>query len=434
MEHEAPHHKLKLWEVLLVVVLGVAVLAGAGMTAKYFMANKPTPQRKRPAETAPLVEVQPLVLSREQVTVSGQGTVLPAVEIILQARISGEVIATHPEFLEGGIVQAGETLIELDSADYELALVNRKAQVEAAQYEVVLEQGKQDVALREWDLLDLKAQASDSDRNLALRMPHERRAEANLKAAEALVDQATLELERTQIQTPFNAIIQSADVNIGDQATPQKNLARLVGTDAFWVQVSLPVDRLQWLGLSNALGTSPATATVETGAGAMHQGTVLKLLSDLEPKGRLARLLVEVKDPLILNHPAPLTNRLLLGDFVRVELGGRWLNDVFSVPRTALRDGAKLWLVDKDNRLRIQSVDALWKDENRVLLRGLAPKTRLVVSDLAAPVEGMQLRIKGEESPETQEKRAVSHEGKRPKRQGEKGNRQKRENTAGNRP
>ena len=81
---------------------------------------------------------------------------------------------------------------------------------------------------------------------------------------------------------------------MGSQAMPQSDLGTLVGTDAYWVKVSIPVDRLQWVSVPG----SPAT--IISNGGTARKGRVIKLLGDLEEKGRMARLLVEVRDPLAL--------------------------------------------------------------------------------------------------------------------------------------
>jgi len=396
MTSSSPEHKLKVWEVLVLSLLGIAVVVAGVGVGVYFMTHKPQPPRRKPPETAPLVQVMNLQLSNQQVVVPVMGTVVPALEVSLKPRVSGQVTQVHPEWIEGGLVKQGDVLVGIDPSDYELALTGAQTQLDIARAELRIEQGQQDVARQEWDLLAMEEQASDRDRELALRQPYLQQRQAKVAAAEAQVQQATLSLERTRITAPCNAVIQSTDVEVGDQATPQTQLARLVGTDAYWVRVSIPVDELRWVHLAEDDDGPPTAARIETGTGGIRQGRVLKLLSDLEPNGRLARLLVEAPDPLNLEASGEPRKPLLLGEYVRVDLEGRFVNDVFAIPRTALRDGARIWLVDDEGRLRIETVDIVWRDTERAFVRGLEPGTRLVVSDIAAPVDGMLLRIEGE--------------------------------------
>ena len=108
----------------------------------------------------------------------------------------------------------------------------------------------------------------------------------------------------------------------------------------------------------------------------------------------MARILVEVKDPLGLNTGENNKLPLLIGEYVRLEIEGRQLQNVYSIPRTALRDDASLWVVSKDNKLDIRKADVIWRDTQTVLLReGLEPGERLIVSDLASPIQGMSVQV-----------------------------------------
>jgi multidrug efflux pump subunit AcrA (membrane-fusion protein) len=123
-------------------------------------------------------------------------------------------------------------------------------------------------------------------------------------------------------------------------------------------------------------------------------GTVIKLLGELEAEGRMARVLVEVKDPLGLNPSEKKHPPLLIGEYVRMEIEGRQLKNVFRIPRTALRDNAQIWLVSNDGKLEIRTVETLWRDAQSVLLTdGLQPGEQLIVSDLSKPVDGMPLKV-----------------------------------------
>jgi len=98
-----------------------------------------------------------------------------------------------------------------------------------------------------------------------------------------------------------------------------------------------------------------------------------------------------VDDPLAraTNGPA-----LLLNDLVHVDLAGRRVDGVVRVPRTALRDGANLWLRGADGRLHIRPADILWSRSADVFVADtFEPDQRLVTSDLGAPVEGMELAV-----------------------------------------
>jgi len=398
---EVYREKLTFKESLIVIFMCVVIVSGSVALAMHFLSTKSRPKRRPPLHKDPLVEIQSLHPVNQQIIIPVMGTVIPALEINLQSRVSGEIFEIHPEFMAGGIVKKGETLLKLDSEDYQLVVISRKAQLEKAHYELKMEQSQQDIAKREWELMDLKNQASELDREIALRLPHLRSKQAQLKATEAEMSKALLDLERTYVKAPFNAIIRIAEVNIGDQVSPQTLLAKLVATDAYWVQASITVNQLKWMKLSRGNKNSQPVARIKTTTGNIYQGRVLKLLSELEPNGRLARLLIEVKDPLDLKSSGNSYKQLLLGEYVHIEIEGKVLENVFSIPRTVLQDGNRIWLADAENKLSIQPVDIVWKEENRVLVRGVKPGDRLIVTNLTTPIQGMKLRIIDSNSPQT---------------------------------
>jgi hypothetical protein len=117
----------------------------------------------------------------------------------------------------------------------------------------------------------------------------------------------------------------------------------------------------------------------------------------------MARLLVEVKDPLDLRVQDGRRPPLLIGEYVRVLIGGADLPDVYRIPRFALRNDNQVWILDKEEKLAIRPVETLWRDKEFVFVQdGLQPEDSLVISALAAPVDGMQLRREqsGAEEPE----------------------------------
>ncbi|MBT8338387.1 MAG: efflux RND transporter periplasmic adaptor subunit, partial [Desulfatitalea sp.] len=279
------------------IFVALAIVALGAVVGIVLVISAPRTAKRPPTKWVPLVEVQTLEPQPRQVTVTAMGTVMPARTVSLKARVAGQVKALHPEFTEGGFVTEGDLLIQLDDADYRLALVQRKSDLVNAGYALALEQGRQQVAKREWALLNNGVE-EESDADLALRKPHLEKARADVTAAEAALAKAQLDMARTRIQAPFNALVRSRTVAVGSQVSPQEPLAELVGTDVYWVQATLPVERLDWMTIPAHGGQRGSSAVVQYGAGHEVQGRVVRLLGDLTSGGRMAKVLVAVADPL----------------------------------------------------------------------------------------------------------------------------------------
>ena len=383
--------------VLVGCLLPLVLFLLAGSVAFYLVKTRAKPKQKPPAPTAALVEAIRVQSSRQRVVVHAMGEVVPAQEISLQAQVSGEVIWVSEEFLPGGLFTAGEKIVQLEPRDYELTIEQRQSEVMRAEHDLKMEFGYQAVAQHEWELLNAGDEASELDLELALRKPHLKKAQAALTASKAALENARLDLERTTIKAPFNAFLQVKNVDLGAQVGLQTQLGHLAGTDEFWVQTSIPVHRLRWITIADESRQKGSAAKVVYQTAGTEQiersGYAGRLMGQLEREGRMARVLVMVKDPLDLESPAQQRRPVLIGAYVHVEIEGKELPDVISIPRTALRDNEAVWVMDDQNKLAIQAVEVRWRDKERVLIGGgLEGGERVVVSNIAAPIVGMELR------------------------------------------
>ncbi len=379
--------------------LPLIVLAGGVLGAWWLVANRPRAQREPVEPVPPLARVVEARQSTEPVTVVAMGTVVPAKRVVLQPEVSGRIVEQSPQLLPGGLFRAGDVILRIDPRDYETAVKQQEAAVEQARLEVEVEKGRQVIAEREWKLLEDDISLDGASQDLALRKPQQKNARAALEAAESGLEQARLQLERTRVYAPFNAVVQEEFVDEGQLVSPQTQLATLIGTDRFWVQVSVPVERLRWLSFSGTEGSgdSNVRVTQELSGEATIERTarLVRLLGDLDPVGRMARVLVEIDDPLGLDSKKdPARLPLMLGAYVRVEIEGKRAEAAFLLPRTAIHEGDEVWIADNENRLEIRPVDVFWRSKDTVLIRkGLREGDRVVTNPIPMPIPNMKLRV-----------------------------------------
>jgi RND family efflux transporter MFP subunit len=380
-------------------VASLVILLASGAVVLYMVKNRPQPERRKPVPSAQIVSVRELAATSRQVFVPAMGTVVPAVEVDLKSRVAGEILWIHPEFVEGGIVKKDQALVKIDPTEYELALIRTKAVLQSAMLELRTEEGRQEIARSEWAILGLEENSTELDRELALRQPQLAANRAKLEAARAEIKQAELNLERTVVKAPFNAIIRSANVDAGAQVTNQGTLANLVGSDRFYIEALIPMDRIKWIHIPDNSGDAGSSAKIVSGSGRILEGRLYKLLGEIESNGRQARLLIEVKDPLDLTRKNGDRHPLLLNDYVSVEIEGRSVQDVFVIERQHVRDGNMVYIVDEDDRLQVRTVEIVWSSGGDVLVRGPREGERLIISDLPAPVEGMKVSVSEDQEP-----------------------------------
>jgi RND family efflux transporter MFP subunit len=385
---------------LIICLLLIAVGVGG---VRFLIATKPKANRRPPVKMEPFVRTAALQPENYTFSIPAMGTVIPARKISLEVQVAGEVIDMHPEFTEGGMLAKGTKILQINPKDYELAIQQKQRALAEAEYAYKLEQGHQDVARQEWSLLYGDEAINEGESDLALRKPHLEKVQVEIEAARAELQQSKINLKRTSLTAPFNALVLERYVDLGSQVSPQERLADLVGTDTYWVRVSLPVDRLKWIQIPNNKQKTGSEVKIFYREENLKTGKVVRLLPDLSKEGRMARLLIEINDPLELQEKEKKQPMVLIGEYVRVAIKGEELHNIFRIPRSALRNDREVWLVDGESKLAIRPVKTIWRDEDSVIVKdGFKPGESLVVSDIAAPAAGMTLKIEQIENIEAQ--------------------------------
>ncbi len=378
----------------IVVVLAISVAVSVKL-----MKSKPETRRQARKTMSSIVQVVEAKPKQDRVVVEAMGTVMPARQVSITPQVSGKIEKIHPEFVPGGLLEKGEVLVKIDDRDYVAAKNQAWAQVEEARAGLDLEKGMQTVARKEYKLMQKMEGKSDANAELALREPQLKQAKARLSSAYAAYKKARLNLERTDIEVPWNAVVLSKDAETGQFVSQQTRIATLAGTDTYWVEATMRAAHLPWIKLPDAKGQGGSEATVVYHAGGKDMtalsGKVIKLLADVEQKSRMARLLIEIKDPLAQvkaqgNADIP----LLINSYVRVEILGKKLEDTFDLPRKALREGDRVWIMNDEKRLEIKDVKVAWKSEEKVMVTaGLETGDKVITSRIISPLPGMELRL-----------------------------------------
>jgi len=394
-------------------IVSMLLICGAVATAVVLYLTTPKTKKESPVRSSPIVATTTLTRTSEPVIIEAYGTVMPARELTVQAQVEGRIIHQNANLVLGGLIPAKSILLQIDPKDYQLAIKQQESLLEETRFDVEMEEGRRVIAEREWKLLEEEIATTEAGRKLALRQPHEKRAEARFQAADSRLQQARLDETRTTLTCPFNALVQAESIEKTQLVSSQTKLATLVGTDQFWVQVSVPLGRLPRIVFPRGdRKGSPVKVILDMGNGmsVVRKGRVLRLLGGLEPGGRMARVLVAVDNPLDLLPPtdaetaskAPMAmgpRCLLLGCYVKVEIDAGLQDNVYVVPRSAVREGDRLWLVGDEGRLVFRDVEILWRRRDEVLVRcEIAADEQLVLSRLSAPLPGMKVRTQDQQT------------------------------------
>ncbi len=387
------------------IAIPIAIVAvGLGVQA-LLVATKPPTEARPPSELGVTVRTTKVSAKQQKATVAAQGTVVPAREVSLQPEVQGRVTFASKALVPGGRFKKGEVLLRIDASEYALRAKQTASEVEQAEQQIKLEESRGEIAAQEWKLIGAEDGSSDAGRSVALRKPQMKEAEARRDLAQHARDLAQLNVGRTTLVAPFNGIVRSGNVTIGQYVSPAVNLGSLVGSDAYWVQVSIPVASLGTIRVPGfnvgAEEGSEAKVWQEVGEERIaRQGRVVRLFGDVDPMGRMARVLVEIEDPLGRETEEQANQLpLLLGAYVHVNIEGEQMIDVVEVPRSAVHSGRYVYVYGPDNHLIVRDVEIAWrKPESFLIGKGLKGGEEIITSRISTAIDGVLLKRADEDA------------------------------------
>lgn len=402
--------------------LPVVILLLAGAAAGALIASKPKPKPVEVAERAWLVSTEVLVRARHTPGVTLYGRV----ESLWSSELTAGVVADVQEVavVEGDQVSKGEVLVRLDDRDERLELAQREAELRQGEARIASERSRHRFDLealpKEQSLLDLtrsevarlldlvkKKVGAQSALDIA-RQAAEKQAislsvrrqsidehparlaevEAARDRAAALRDQALLDLERCEIEAPFNGRVAQVMVSPGRRVRVGDPLVSLYDTDELVVRAQLPSRYLSEIRAAMTAGEDLSVSGVIDGV------TVKARLRGLAGEatggtGGMDGLFTVTEGGLDVSQ----------GRFVRLELALPARDDLIALPHESVYGTDRIYILDAESRMRPYRVERVGEtrlktDETRVLVR--APDVQegalVVTTQLPNALDGLLVR------------------------------------------
>ena len=346
----------------------------------------------------PVLLVDAIEARREPVIfrVNTQGAVTPRTESILVSEVSGQIVEVASNYVSGGFFRKGELLLKIDPRNYQSALKSAQANVARVQTQVAKENALANFALDDWKTLqDLNASTGPIS-DLALRKPQLAEAIAELTSAEAALEKAQEDLNRTSIRAPYDGMVQEKRADVGQYVNTGSQLALIFATD--YAEIRLPITQreLSLIDLPSAGDSSsplPVTLTSEAGA-ARHtwEGLVVRSEGVFDSASRVLYAVAQVEDP--YNQNGRIGEPLRIGTFVTASIQGRFGGALFTIPRHALQRGETLWVIDEQQKIYPRDVEIVSTDEEYAYIdAGLTDGERYTITPVDQPLPGMPVRV-----------------------------------------
>ena len=278
------------------------------------------------------------------------------------------------------------------------------AAVAQRQVEVLQWEEEQALAREEYQRLlareGMDAPDSTSLSSLIFREPQLQAAQAGLRSAEAQLADARLALGRTRLVAPFDGIVRSKSVDVGQYVAPGQNLGSLYDTDEVEIVVPLTdteaslVEGLWDAGAGDEATRIPATVRATFGGREYEwPAYVDRAEGALNQETRAVDVVVRVPDP-FMSDEAGRRPPLLLGTYASVDIQGVAREAYAVLPRMALRDGEAVYVVEHDTLLVVRPAVVLQEIGGDVFVSAdIAGGEPVVVSPMNIVTDSMVVQV-----------------------------------------
>jgi RND family efflux transporter MFP subunit len=377
---------------LLRVAAPVVVLACGVGAYSMLEAFKPEPEKREGGPRPITVFVETVEEKDINLQVATQGEVRSRIAIDLVAQVSGRIAEVSADFTEGGSVRPGEALVAIEDIDYQLALSQAESRVAAGRVAL-------DIALADADVARHQLRDTKNPSPLALKKPQVAEARARLKAAEADLAQAQVNLERTRVSLPFEGRISETFVDLGQFVSAGTPLGRAFATDRVELRLPINYNQLSALGLPIGYVAPPGggrPVAISATVGGMEQnwtGELVRLDASIDSSTRLIYAIAVVEDPYegnVSQHGMPLA----VGLYVDAVIQGRELRAARRIPRSALRAGDTVYVADRSGLLDIRRVGVTHSSPDYAVIHdGIEAGDRIITSTIRNPLSGMAVEV-----------------------------------------
>jgi len=378
--------------------LGLIVLAIVVVIGMATMAKGKRPERQDNGQTAVLVETIPAQARSLNFIVESQGTVRPRTQTNLVAQVSGIVVSVSNSFVAGGFFHAGEMLLEIDPSDYQTALKRAEASLASRKAKLAEEKSRSEQALKDWRNLGRAGDPPD----LVMRKPQLADAMANVLAAEADIDKARRDLQRTKISVPYDGLLRERKVDIGQYVTPGTQLGISFAVDTAEIRLPLAADDLAFLNLPASTDTEiedypEVSLSAEIGGVTQTwEARLIRTEGVLDESSRVLYVVASVVDPYGFLGKSP-QDELRMGTFVRAAINGRYVDNVVVLPRYVLRNDNTVLVANSERELEVREVLVARAEARQVFItNGVSDGELVVTTTLDAPIPGTRLLLRDE--------------------------------------
>jgi RND family efflux transporter MFP subunit len=370
------------------------VILVAGAIGYKVLSVKPEPPPAGKSAPKPLrTRVMPLEKGDYPVIIQTQGVVRSHNEVTLTSQVTGRIQTISPEFQVGAFFTEGDILLELDPVDFEVAVVSAEAQLARAETVFAQEQTRARQAKRNWEDLGYEEEPNE----LVLRLPQLKEAEINVQSAQAQLESARRNLERSRVRAPFDGRVLTRQIGVGQTINGSTPLGTVFATDYAEVRLPLSATDLRFLDLPEKPDDEPLKVelrdALDPAATGVREAMITRTEGALDENTLELFVIARIEDPFgVESGSIPLR----IGQPVVAEIQGNTVKDAFKVPRSAVFELNKIIVIDPETmELSNKVIQILYGTEDELLIEdpGISPGALLATTRLVYAPEGAKVQI-----------------------------------------
>jgi RND family efflux transporter MFP subunit len=355
------------------LIFVVAFIVASFVISGLLQTNRTPTGKNSASERALFVETREIKPGPYRITFETTGVIEARANVKIVPEVSGRVVSINDQFFEGGVFKAGRTLFQIEPRDLQLEIQRLKAKIAQASTSYSLEKAESAAADEEWKQLN-----GDMDMpNLVARKPQIAEALANLKAAEAELGKAKLDLRRTRFTLPFNGRVLSANLEKGQFVAAGQSYGEAFDVSALEVNASLEDKQLEWLLSVN--NPDVKISATYLGKHKVYKGILKRNPASFDAKTRFATVRFGFGKAI---------TELLPGVFVTLKIQGPELQNIALLPGQCLQKDGFIWTIDADGKLRSMKPDVAYSDGKQIAISNITEAMTVVTSRLSGATEG----------------------------------------------
>lgn len=370
---------------VLKIIVPLLIIGGAFLVGKFLIGTKEDPKSRKPAPVVAQVDVLVAAKGDHAPPVMSFGTVQSYFQTTVTPQVSGEIIEVSPKFRVGEMVKKGDLLARIDATDYQSALATQQANLALQKRTLAEEEIRVRQASEDW-LASGRKLSSASD--FVLRKPQLAAAKANITSAEAAIQKATADIERTRLTAPYDAVVTERTASLGNLATAQSSLGTLVATERAEIRLPLTAEQAARIKVPSQ---SPITLTSPNKPDIKWQATLTRTEPTVDPQNQVTYVIAEVKNPYTAQEQP-----LSVGTFVNASIPAITIKGVYKIPEAALVNDSHVWILDKDEKLKRADAERVYSQGAdafvRIKSKGAEPLLRVVTRPLSNFREGTTVK------------------------------------------